>query len=109
MADLISTFSINTVMVCRITLNLRTTVYGPTTFERTQNSIPMGEMRSPRSGRWDQMQMLHSTEKDLEVHIRKDYDQSKDYSHSSGFTNNDASTTAHQTAGQGVIEIDAVV
>ncbi len=69
----------------------------------------MGEMRSPRSGRSDQMQMLHSTEKDLEVHIRKDYDQSKDYSHSSGFTNNDASTTAHQTAGQGVIVIDAVV
>ena len=93
-------------MVCRITLSLRTTVYGPTAFERTQNSFPMSDLRSPRSGRSDQM--LDSTAtKNLEVHIRKDYDEPKDYSHFTGFTDGDGdvSGTAHQRAGPEVLVI----
>jgi hypothetical protein len=88
-------------MVCRITLSLRTTVYGPTEFERTRNSIPLGDLRSPRTGRSDQF--LDSTAtKDLEVHVQKDYDQSRDYSHFAGFTDSDVSGTVHQRSGKEV-------
>jgi len=91
-------------MVCRITLNLRTTVYGPTAFERTQNSFPMSDLRSPRSERSDQF--LDSTAtKNLDVHIRKDYDEPKDYNHFAGFTDSDVSRTAHQRAEREVLEI----
>ncbi|KAH9962150.1 hypothetical protein BC827DRAFT_230058 [Russula dissimulans] len=45
---------VNTIMVCRITLNLRASVYGPTQFERTNNSIPMCGLRDPRPERSDQ-------------------------------------------------------
>jgi len=37
---------LNTVMVCRVTLNLRISVYGPTIYERTCNGIPLGELPS---------------------------------------------------------------
>jgi hypothetical protein len=94
-------------MVCRITLNLRTTVYGPAAFERTQNSIPLSDLKNP-PGRSDQM--LDSTAtKNLEVHIRKDYDQSRDYSHFAGFTDSDVSGAAHQRVGKDVLVIDAPV
>jgi len=97
--------SVNTVMVCRITLNLRTTVYGPTTFERTNNSnsFPLSDLRNPaRSGRSDQT--VESTlTRNLEVHIRKEYDRSKDYDHDFvEFTSGNASGSAYQTAGQEV-------
>lgn len=66
-------------MVCRITLNLRTTVYGPAAFERTNNSIPLSDMRIPaRSGRSDETVESTMTT-NLEVQIQKEYDQSKDY------------------------------
>ncbi|KAI0292302.1 hypothetical protein BC826DRAFT_447948 [Russula brevipes] len=42
---------VNTIMVCRITLNLRMSIYGPTTFERTHNDVPMGDLANARSGR----------------------------------------------------------
>ena len=96
--------SVNTVMVCRITLNLRTTVYGPTTFERTNNSnsFPLSDLRNPvRSGRSDQTVESTMT-RNLEVHIRKEYDRSKDYEHFVEFTNGNASGSAHQTTGQEV-------
>ena len=91
----------NTVMVCRITLNLRTTVYGPTTFERTNNtnSFPLSDLRNPaRSGRSDQTVESIMT-KNLEVHVRKEYGQSKDHDHFVEFTSGNASGPAHQTAG----------
>lgn len=95
---------VNTVMVCRITLNLRTTVYGPTTFERTNNSnsFPLSDLRNPaRSGRSDQT--VESTlTKNLEVHIRKEYDQSKDHDAFLEFASGNASGPAHQTTGQEV-------
>ena len=40
--------------------------------------------------------------KDLEVHIQKEYDRSKDYDHFVEFTRGSSSGTAHQTAGQEV-------
>ncbi|KAN0111746.1 hypothetical protein V8E52_008126 [Russula decolorans] len=95
---------VNTVMVCRITLNLRTTVYGPTTFERTNNSnsFPLSDLRNPaRSGRSDQTVESTMT-KNLEVHIRKEYGQSNDYDHFVEFASGDTSGPAHQTAGQEV-------
>jgi len=52
--------------------------------------------------------MLDSTAtKNLEVHIRKDYDEPKDYSHFTGFTDGDGdvSGTAHQRAGPEVLVI----
>ncbi len=89
-------------MVCRITLNLRTTVYGPTTFERTNNSIPLSDLRSPRSGRSDQTVDSTAT-KNLEIHIRKEYDRSKNRDDFVEFTSGDASGAAnHQKAGQAV-------
>ena len=90
-------------MVCRITLSLRTTVYGPTTFERTQNSFPMSDLRSPRSGRSDHVLDPTAT-KNLEVHIRKNYDESKDYPFTR-FTDSDVSRTAHQGGEQEVLVI----
>ena len=95
-------------MVCRITLNLRTTVYGPAEFERTQNSIPLSDLRNPRTGRSDQMLDPTAT-KNLEVHVQKDYDRSKDYSHFAGFTDSDVSGTVHQRAGKEVLAIDTPV
>jgi hypothetical protein len=90
-------------MVCRITLSLRKTAYGPTTFERTQNSFPMSDLKSPRSGRSDHV--LDSTAtKNLEVQFRKDYDESNDY-RLTGFTDSDVSRTAHQGGGQEVLVI----
>lgn len=93
-------------MVCRITLNLRTTVYGPTTFERTNNSnsFPLSDLRNPaRSGRSDQTVESIMT-KNLEVHVRKEYDQSKDkdYEQFVEFASGNASGPAHQMAGQEV-------
>ena len=88
-------------MVCRITLNLRTTVYGPTAFERTNNSFPLTDLRSPRSGPSDQT-LDSATTKDLQVHVRKEFDQSKDYDHFIGFSNGDTSGSTHQTVGQEV-------
>ena len=91
-------------MVCRITLNLRTTVYGPTTFERTNhsNSFPLSDLRNPaRSGRSDQT-VESTVTKNLEVHIRKEYDQSKEYDHFVEFASGNVSGPAHQTAGQEV-------
>ena len=96
--------SVNTVMVCRITLNLRTTVYGPTSFERTNNSnsFPLSDLRVPaRSGRSDQtVDSIMTT--NLEVHVRKEYDRSKDYEQFVEFTSGNASGPAHRTAGQEV-------
>lgn len=89
---------------------MRTTVYGPPAFERTQNSFPMGDLKNPRSRRSDQI--LDSTAtKNLEVHIRKDHDQPKAYSHFTEFTDGDVSTgrTAHQRAGQDVLVIGPLV
>jgi hypothetical protein len=89
-------------MVCRITLNLRTTVYGSTTFERTNNSIPLSDLRNPRSGRSDQTVDSTAT-KNLEVHIRKEYDRSKDRDHFVEFGSGGASGAAyHQKAGEAV-------
>jgi hypothetical protein len=91
-------------MVCRITLNLRTTVYGPATFERTNNSnsFPLSDLRNPaRSGRSDQTVESAMT-RNLEVHIRKEYDRSKDYDHFVEFASGDASGPAHQTTGHEV-------
>ncbi|KAI0305352.1 hypothetical protein B0F90DRAFT_1703754 [Multifurca ochricompacta] len=76
---------VNTVMVCRITLNLRTTVYGPTTFERTHNSFPMGDVRSPLSRR-SQYAFSPTATNNLQVHIRTDYDQLQDHNRSIIFT-----------------------
>lgn len=91
-------------MVCRITLNLRTTVYGPTAFERTttNNSFPLTDLRNPRSGPSDQTVDTTTTTKDLKVHARRDYNQSKDYDHFIGFTTGDTSGAAHQKAEQEV-------
>jgi len=94
---------VNTVMVCRITLNLRTTVYGPTTFERTQNSFPMSDLRSPRSARSNHIHDPTAT-KNLEVQYRKDYYESKDY-RLPGFTDSDVSRTAHQGDGREVLVV----
>jgi len=81
-------------MVCRITLNLRMSIYGPTTFERTHNDVPMGDLANARSGRFTQA--LESTAtKNLQDHIREDYDQSSDYDHMVRFTNGDVPGTAH--------------
>jgi len=38
----------------------------------------------------------------LQVHIQKDYDQSKDYDHLVEFTNGDPSGAGHQRAGEEV-------
>ncbi|KAI9459144.1 hypothetical protein BJY52DRAFT_382639 [Lactarius psammicola] len=66
---------VNTLMVCRITLNLRTAAYGAATFDSTQHSIPMADMRSPRS-----LSTLNPAgTKDLQVHVRTDYDHIKDH------------------------------
>jgi len=40
---------LNTVMVCRITLNLRTSAYVPTAIEHTYLTIPLSDLRSPLS------------------------------------------------------------
>jgi hypothetical protein len=91
-------------MVCRITLNLRTTVYGPTTFERTNNSnsFPLSDLRNAaRSGRSDQTVESIMTN-NLEVHVRKEYDQSKDHDNFVEFTSGNAAGPAHHTAGQEV-------
>jgi hypothetical protein len=40
--------------------------------------------------------------KNLEVHVRKEYDQAKDYEQFVEFTSGNASGPAHQTAGQEV-------
>jgi hypothetical protein len=82
-------------MVCRITLNLRMSIYGPTTFERTHNDVPMGDLANARSGR--STQALESTAtKNLQDHIREDYDHSSDYDHMVRFTNSDVPGTAHR-------------
>ncbi|KAH9077940.1 hypothetical protein EDB83DRAFT_2347116 [Lactarius deliciosus] len=70
---------VNTLMVCRITLNLRTAAYGYTTFESTQRTggIPMTDLRSPRSPR--SLSTLNPTgAKDLQVHVQTDYDHIRD-------------------------------
>ena len=95
-------------MVCRITLNLRTTAYGPTAFERTRNSFPMSDLKNPRSRRSDQI-LDSTTTKNLEVRIRKDYDEPRDYSHFTEFTDGEVSRTAHQRAGQDVLVIGPLV
>ncbi|KAH9992317.1 hypothetical protein BJV77DRAFT_945366, partial [Russula vinacea] len=92
---------VNTVLVCRITLNLRTTVYGPTAFERTNNSFPLSGLRNPRSGR-SEPTVDSTLTRDLEVHIRKDYDQSKDYDHFVEFSSSDAPGPAYPRAGKEV-------
>ena len=89
-------------MVCRITLNLRTTVYGPTTFERTNNSFPLSDLRNPaRSARSDQTVESIMT-KNLEVHVRKEYDHSEDYDQFVEFASGNASGHTHRTTGQDV-------
>jgi hypothetical protein len=62
----------------------------------------MGDLKNPRSRRSDQI-LDSTTTKDLEVHIRKDYDEPRDYSHFTEFTDGDVSRTAHQRAGQDVL------
>ncbi|THH20022.1 hypothetical protein EW146_g1256 [Bondarzewia mesenterica] len=43
---------VTTTMICRITLNLRTTVYGPANvFEKTENDIPLSPLRTHRTDR----------------------------------------------------------
>ncbi|KAH9994532.1 hypothetical protein BJV74DRAFT_830981 [Russula compacta] len=91
---------VNTVMVCRITLNLRTTVYGHTTFERTNHTFPMSDLRDPRSGPSDQTLDPTAT-RNLRVHFRKDYDQAKDYNPPVEFPSCDVPGTRHQRAQDG--------
>ena len=86
-------------MVCRITLNLRTTVYGPTTFERTLNSIPMGDLRQPRSGRSHYTLDSIST-KNLQVHIQTDYDRSQDHESTIVFDGGDISVDQSSQRGK---------
>ncbi|KAH9171098.1 hypothetical protein EDB89DRAFT_1974175, partial [Lactarius sanguifluus] len=72
---------VNTLMVCRITLNLRTAAYGPTIFETTQRTggIPMTDLRSPRSPLPRSLSTLDPTRtKDLQVHVQTDYDHIRD-------------------------------
>jgi len=94
---------VNTIMVCRITLNLRTTVYGPTQFERTHNSIPMSDLRDPRPERSDQTLDPVAT-KNLQVHSRKDLDQSRNFNYVVEFTD-EVSPATHQMVGQEVLVI----
>ncbi|THH12859.1 hypothetical protein EW146_g7304 [Bondarzewia mesenterica] len=52
MRDGIFYFAVTTTMICRITLNLRTTVYGPVdAFEKTENNIPLSPLRTRRTDR----------------------------------------------------------
>jgi len=87
---------VNVVMVCRISLSLRATVHGPTTFERTRNNIPMGHLTGARSRRSTQAFNLTATQ-NLQVHIRKDCHQSKDFGHVQ-FTDSDVSITHQRPA-----------
>jgi len=95
---------VNTVMVCRITLNLRTSVYGPTQFERTHNSIPMSDLRDPRPERSNQTLDPVAT-KNLQVRIQKDFDQSRDSDYVVEFTNDDVGQATHRMVGQEVLVI----
>ncbi|KAI9508255.1 hypothetical protein F5148DRAFT_1198127 [Russula earlei] len=76
----VSTFSVNAVIVCRITLNLRTSVYGPAPFGRTSSSIPLSDLRNPLtlSGRSDQTLDPIGTKK-FKVHIQTDCNRLRDY------------------------------
>jgi len=68
---------VNTLMVCRITLNLRAAAYGPTTFERTQPGIPLTDLRCPRSPQ--SPSTTNSTgKKDLQVHVQTDFEHTQD-------------------------------
>lgn len=64
---------VNTLMVCRITLNLRKAAYGPTTFERTQQGIPMADMRSPHLPQSPSTSNAISA-KNMRVYVRTNYD-----------------------------------
>jgi len=69
---------VNTLMVCRITLNLRTAAYGPTPFERPPHGIPMTDLKSPRSPQ-PPFSLNATGTKDLQVHIQTDYDHMQDH------------------------------
>lgn len=72
---------VTTVMICRITLNLRTTVYGPIqVFERTHNSIPLSELKSPRGPRTPRFAQFDPTAtSNLEVRVQTDYESDAPY------------------------------
>lgn len=69
---------VNALMVCRITLNLRTAAYGPTTFERTQPGIPMANLRSARSPQ-SPSTLNEAGKKDLQVHVQTDCEHVQDH------------------------------
>ncbi|KAI0267290.1 hypothetical protein BC834DRAFT_1040623 [Gloeopeniophorella convolvens] len=77
---------VTTVMVCRITLNLRTTVYGPTTFERTHNSIPMADVKN-RVPRRSHMPFDPAATENMQVHVRTDYNQLPEHERGLPFLN----------------------
>ncbi|KAI0057280.1 hypothetical protein BV25DRAFT_1439848 [Artomyces pyxidatus] len=79
---------VTTVMICRITLNLRTTVYGTEqAFERTVNNIPLSEIKTSRQNARRSYAFDPTATENLQIHVRTEYDIADDLDRSYPFSN----------------------